>query len=57
MNWSSPHETAPIFINFLRFPSYALPTLSGLVVSIGGLTESTVFFFTFLAFLPLLFMS
>ena len=42
MNWSSPHLTFPLTVQLLSMPSYLAPTLLGVLVSVGGLTESTV---------------
>ena len=42
VNWSSPSETVPIFVSLLQLRQYTRPLLVGLIVSAGGLTESTV---------------
>eukprot|EP00741_Cyanophora_paradoxa_P003051 tig00000663_g2963.t1 len=42
MNWAAPGATFPRVVRALALPAYASPVLSGLVVSVGGLTESLV---------------
>jgi hypothetical protein len=41
-HWTAPRETFPRMVGLLRFDEYRLAVLSGLVVSVGGLTESLV---------------
>ena len=42
LNWSAPQSSFPLTVQLLRLPSYSYHTLLGIVVSVGGLTESTV---------------
>lgn len=42
MNWSAPAQAFPRVTRLLALPSYRYHVLLGLVVSVGGLTESTV---------------
>ncbi|XP_064407047.1 tubulin-specific chaperone D-like isoform X2 [Halichondria panicea] len=42
VNWSVPQTTFPLTVQLLALPDYSYPTLLGLVISVGGLTESTV---------------
>ena len=49
-DWSAPSVTFPILIKFLDFPVYRRAALEGLVVSVGGLTESLVDLFIFSPF-------
>ena len=42
VDWSSPADTFPLLVPLLSCPSFRLPLLSGLVVAVGGLTESVV---------------
>ena len=42
IDWSAPTVTFPILIKFLDFPVYRSRVLEGLIVSVGGLTESLV---------------
>ena len=42
VDWSSPADTFPLFVPLLDCPSFLPALLSGLVVSVGGLTESVV---------------
>ncbi|EGD78176.1 hypothetical protein PTSG_09052 [Salpingoeca rosetta] len=42
LDWSAAHITFPIVVQLLRLPSIQRPLLNGLVVSVGGLTESLV---------------
>ncbi|ETV89364.1 hypothetical protein, variant 2 [Aphanomyces astaci] len=42
VNWSMAHDTFPIVIGLLDSPSYMEAVVEGLVVSVGGLTESVV---------------
>ena len=41
-NFSVPRVTFPLTVQLLGLPWYRYPTLLGLLVSVGGLTESTV---------------
>ncbi|XP_036079783.1 tubulin-specific chaperone D isoform X8 [Rousettus aegyptiacus] len=42
VNWSAPAQAFPRVTRLLALPSYRYHVLLGLVVSVGGLTESTV---------------
>ncbi|XP_067672679.1 tubulin-specific chaperone D-like [Haliotis asinina] len=42
VNWSSPLETFPRFVQLLNLPAYRYCVLLGMAVSVGGLTESLV---------------
>ena len=42
VNWTAPQTTFPLTVRLLGLPDYSYHTLLGLVVSVGGLTESTV---------------
>ncbi|XP_067133607.1 tubulin-specific chaperone D [Centruroides vittatus] len=42
INWSSPADTFPCFVQLLSFEKYTYNLLLGLTVSVGGLTESLV---------------
>lgn len=42
MNWNAPAQAFPRITRLLALPSYRYHVLLGLVVSVGGLTESTV---------------
>lgn len=42
LNWAAPQSSFPLTIQLLRLPSYSYHTLLGVIVSVGGLTESTV---------------
>ena len=42
IDWLAPSVTFPLVIQTLSIPAYRLAALSGLVVSVGGLTESLV---------------
>jgi hypothetical protein len=41
-NWAAPGETFPRLARALLLPTYRHAALLGLVVSVGGLTESLV---------------
>ncbi|KAG2461089.1 TBCD protein, partial [Polypterus senegalus] len=42
LNWNAPSQAFPRITQLLSLPTYQYPTLLGLTVSVGGLTESTV---------------
>ena len=42
INWAVPQSSFPLTIQLLSLHHYCYPTLLGVVVSVGGLTESTV---------------
>ena len=42
INWTAPQFSFPLTVQLLSLPTYRYPTLLGLAVSVGGLTESTV---------------
>ncbi|CAM9179699.1 unnamed protein product [Scytosiphon promiscuus] len=42
VNWASPGETFPIVVGLLAVPEYHNSIVAGLVVSVGGLSESVV---------------
>jgi hypothetical protein len=43
INWSAAHETFPLVVKLMNGPSFYLEAvLSGLILSVGGLTESVV---------------
>ncbi|XP_008011584.3 tubulin-specific chaperone D isoform X1 [Chlorocebus sabaeus] len=42
VNWNAPSQAFPRITQLLGLPTYRYPVLLGLVVSLGGLTESTV---------------
>uniref|UniRef100_A0A8C4TKA9 Tubulin-specific chaperone D n=1 Tax=Erpetoichthys calabaricus TaxID=27687 RepID=A0A8C4TKA9_ERPCA len=42
LNWNAPSQAFPRITQLLSLPIYQCPTLLGLTVSVGGLTESTV---------------
>jgi hypothetical protein len=42
MQWNVAEKTFPLFVRLLAFPEYRYHVLTGLTVSVGGLTESTV---------------
>lgn len=42
INWAMAHDTFPIVVQMMDSPAYVEPVLSGLVLSVGGLTESVV---------------
>ncbi|EDO35005.1 predicted protein, partial [Nematostella vectensis] len=42
LNWSAPADCFPVVTRLLGMPTYRYPTLLGLTVSVGGLTESLV---------------
>ncbi|XP_046352911.2 tubulin-specific chaperone D-like [Haliotis rufescens] len=42
VNWASPFETFPRFVQLLDQPKYRYSVLLGMAVSVGGLTESLV---------------
>ncbi|EQC36821.1 hypothetical protein SDRG_05653 [Saprolegnia diclina VS20] len=42
VNWAMAHETFPIVIQLLDSPEFMAPVVAGLVISVGGLTESVV---------------
>lgn len=42
MNWNAPAQAFPRITRLLALPSFRYHVLLGLVVSVGGLTESTV---------------
>lgn len=41
-NWLVARKSFPLTVQLLKVPCYRYHTLLGLVVSVGGLTESTV---------------
>ncbi|OQR99031.1 tubulin-specific chaperone D [Achlya hypogyna] len=41
-NWAMAHETFPIVVKLLDSPEYMAAVAAGLVISVGGLTESVV---------------
>ncbi|KAJ0403682.1 hypothetical protein P43SY_003794 [Pythium insidiosum] len=42
INWSMAHDTFPRVVRMLDIPEYTEAVLAGLVISVGGLTESVV---------------
>ena len=42
INWASPTETFPLIVQFLELDNYHTCVLEGLIISVGGLTESVV---------------
>ena len=42
INWSVAQSSFPLTVQLLNFDSYSYHTLLGLVISVGGLTESLV---------------
>lgn len=42
VNWSMAHDTFPLAVELLSVPEYLEAVTSGLVLSVGGLTESVV---------------
>ena len=42
INWSVAQSSFPLTVQLLSLPAYSYHTLLGLVVSVGGLTESLV---------------
>jgi hypothetical protein len=42
VNWSTPAQTFPLVVQMLPLEPYRLATLQGLLISVGGLTESVV---------------
>ena len=42
INWSVPHLSFPLMVQLLDLPTYRYSTLLGTIISVGGLTESTV---------------
>ncbi|TMW57468.1 hypothetical protein Poli38472_003393 [Pythium oligandrum] len=42
INWSMAHDTFPLVVRMMDIPEYMEAVASGLVVSVGGLTESVV---------------
>jgi hypothetical protein len=40
INWSDPVQTFPLLLRAVNIDEFTEPILSGLVVSVGGLTES-----------------
>ena len=42
VDWSAPSASFPRLVPLLALPTFTLPLLCGLVVSVGGLTESVV---------------
>ena len=42
MNWSVAAATFPLTVQLLALPEYTYHTLLGMVISCGGLSESTV---------------
>jgi len=41
-NWTASQTTFPLTVKLLGLPDYSYHTILGLVVSVGGLTKSTV---------------
>lgn len=42
VNWSAAHSSFPFTVQALRLEAYSYKTLLGLIISVGGLTESLV---------------
>ena len=42
LNWAAPSESFPKSVQLLSLPTYQYSALLGLIVSVGGLTESLV---------------
>lgn len=42
INWSVPQASFPLMVRLLDLPTYRYPSLLGTLISVGGLTESTV---------------
>ncbi len=42
INWASPSESFPLYVQLLDLPVYRYSVLLGMTVSVGGLTESLV---------------
>lgn len=42
INWTSPMEVFPKMVPLLSIPQYRLDLLTGIIASVGGLTESLV---------------
>ena len=42
VNWSSPHVTFPMMLKAMNSTAYHTAVVSGLVISVGGITESVV---------------
>ena len=42
INWASPTDTFPLVLKFLELDNYHTCVLEGLIISVGGLTESVV---------------
>jgi hypothetical protein len=40
--WSAPSSTFPVLVNLVTLPNYCQPAIAGLLISVGGLTESVV---------------
>ena len=41
-NWTTAERTFPIFVQFLQFECFHLPILSGLILSVGGISKAVV---------------
>ncbi|TDH67775.1 uncharacterized protein CCR75_006565 [Bremia lactucae] len=42
INWSRPHDTFPLVVKMMEIPDFMEEIAAGLVISVGGLTESVV---------------
>ncbi|KAF0738797.1 hypothetical protein Ae201684P_008914 [Aphanomyces euteiches] len=42
INWNMAHDTFPVVVQLLNSPAYMESVIEGLVISVGGLTESVV---------------